>query len=616
MIEERLAQGYRPRDLAILVRSNDDADPVPARAQRAAACRIASRGNRGLYAREEVRLLVSFLRVLASPDDSVPVFHLAGGELYARAGARPPAPQPPRRAQEPPAARGAARAARGRGAGRRRRRDARGAPRASSPTSTTRPPTCPRHAHGRGPVPLPAGLGAPRPASRRSPARRRRRGSRTSRASSTTVKAYGDVAEHDRVPAFVAHLDLLREAGDDPAVAEADPDDDAVPVLTVHKAKGLEFPVVFLVGCVEQKFPLQRAARSAGAARRAAPGGADRRRPASAGGAAALLRGHDAGQGRAGPDLGRRLRHRARAQGLALRGGGARPALARARCRARARPLEALARHQPAPPEPRPSRSRRCPTARRCRSPSGRSTTTRPARSSTSTSTVCAVPLLVHHRVVYGSAVHKAVQAALPRRASRAARSPRTTSSRPSARPGCRRASSPASTRSSGCARARRRCGGSSARSATRPSRPTGGRAGVRVLRRTARACRAATTSWSSTRAGSPSSTSRRAPWTIPTRRRSARRRACSSTSTRSRTCARPGRLPDWVELRFLESGLSRRQAADGRGGGAHGGGRSARSRAQIRQREFEARPSYLACGQCAFRDICPHTARNPEAET
>ena len=33
-------------------------------------------------------------------------------------------------------------------------------------------------------------------------------------------------------------------------------------------------------------------------------------------------------------------------------------------------------------------------------------------------------------------------------------------------------------------------------------------------------------------------------------------------------------------------------------------------------RREFEAHPSYMACGQCAFRDICPHTARNPEAET
>jgi hypothetical protein len=34
----------------------------------------------------------------------------------------------------------------------------------------------------------------------------------------------------------------------------------------------------------------------------------------------------------------------------------------------------------------------------------------------------------------------------------------------------------------------------------------------------------------------------------------------------------------------------------------------------RIRRREFPAQPSYMACGQCAFRDICPHTARGPEA--
>ena len=225
------------------------------------------------------------------------------------------------------------------------------------------------------------------------------------------VKAYGDVAEHDRVPAFVTHLDLLREAGDDPAVAEADPDDDAVSVMTVHKAKGLEFPVVFLVGCVEQKFPVRRRP-----IRWSCPPTSSRRRRWAAtpppGGAAALLRGHDPGQGRAGPDLGGGLRHGPRPQGLAVRGGGARPARRRRRARARARPWRrwpATSRPRrkpsPAPESPLPGRTRRSPSR------SGRSTTTGPARSSTNTSTGCACRCSSHHRIVYGSAIHKAVQA-------------------------------------------------------------------------------------------------------------------------------------------------------------------------------------------------------------
>ena len=90
------------------------------------------------------------------------------------------------------------------------------------------------------------------------------------------MKAYGDVAEHDRVPAFVEHLDLLREAGDDPAVAEADLDEDAVHVLTVHKAKGLEFPHVFLVGCAEIEVPAAAARRRPRPARGPGAGGARR----------------------------------------------------------------------------------------------------------------------------------------------------------------------------------------------------------------------------------------------------------------------------------------------------------------------------------------------------
>jgi DNA helicase II / ATP-dependent DNA helicase PcrA len=71
------------------------------------------------------------------------------------------------------------------------------------------------------------------------------------------VSRYTEVAVADRAPAFADHLDLLIEAGDDPQAADPDPDRDAVRVLTVHRAKGLEFPVVFAVNLVAQKFPLQ-----------------------------------------------------------------------------------------------------------------------------------------------------------------------------------------------------------------------------------------------------------------------------------------------------------------------------------------------------------------------
>jgi DNA helicase-2/ATP-dependent DNA helicase PcrA len=54
----------------------------------------------------------------------------------------------------------------------------------------------------------------------------------------------------------VNYLDLLIEAGDDPETAGQDLDADAVNVLTIHKAKGLEFRVVFLVNLVNGRFPV------------------------------------------------------------------------------------------------------------------------------------------------------------------------------------------------------------------------------------------------------------------------------------------------------------------------------------------------------------------------
>jgi len=69
------------------------------------------------------------------------------------------------------------------------------------------------------------------------------------------IKGFSDLAENDSLRSFARYLDLLAEVGDNPATSEADLDEDAVSVLTVHKAKGLEFGTVFLVGLVEDRFP-------------------------------------------------------------------------------------------------------------------------------------------------------------------------------------------------------------------------------------------------------------------------------------------------------------------------------------------------------------------------
>jgi DNA helicase-2/ATP-dependent DNA helicase PcrA len=65
----------------------------------------------------------------------------------------------------------------------------------------------------------------------------------------------GNVLHENRVYSFVSHLDMLIKAGDNPPVAQADYDSDSVNILTIHKAKGLEFRVVFMVGLVSGIFP-------------------------------------------------------------------------------------------------------------------------------------------------------------------------------------------------------------------------------------------------------------------------------------------------------------------------------------------------------------------------
>jgi len=67
--------------------------------------------------------------------------------------------------------------------------------------------------------------------------------------------AFGGRAKVHTVSQFVDYLEAIRGAGDDPATVEFDPQLDAVNVMTVHAAKGLEFPVVFMVSLTADRFP-------------------------------------------------------------------------------------------------------------------------------------------------------------------------------------------------------------------------------------------------------------------------------------------------------------------------------------------------------------------------
>lgn len=57
---------------------------------------------------------------------------------------------------------------------------------------------------------------------------------------------------------FLDNLELILEVGDSISTSDIDPDIDAVNILTVHSAKGLEWPVVFIVNAVADRFPTRR----------------------------------------------------------------------------------------------------------------------------------------------------------------------------------------------------------------------------------------------------------------------------------------------------------------------------------------------------------------------
>ncbi|HCR35556.1 hypothetical protein A2130_02600 [Candidatus Woesebacteria bacterium GWC2_33_12] len=70
------------------------------------------------------------------------------------------------------------------------------------------------------------------------------------------IKSFEESNKDLSVFALVDYIDLLTEVGESPNVTDGDwQENNTINILTVHSSKGLEFPVVFLVNLVSERFP-------------------------------------------------------------------------------------------------------------------------------------------------------------------------------------------------------------------------------------------------------------------------------------------------------------------------------------------------------------------------
>jgi len=251
-ISGKAGEGIRFRDMAILVRRNADADPF-LRSLNMKGIPFRFSGSRGLYSREEVKILVAFLRTVTDFDDSRSLFYLALSEVY---GVEPyDLTVLANHAQKKHSTlhdvfkmvdQGKFTSALSTDAKEKVRRivrDLRSFIRYAG-------------SHNAGQV-LYAFLeqtGYLKNLVEKGDLEAELK-IKNIRLFFEKVRRFSQVADNDSVYAFARHLDLLQQVGDNPATAEAELEEDAVNVLTVHKAKGLEFQVVFMVSLIADRFP-------------------------------------------------------------------------------------------------------------------------------------------------------------------------------------------------------------------------------------------------------------------------------------------------------------------------------------------------------------------------
>ena len=252
IIQEKVKAGCRYGDIAILVRRNADADPF-LRALNIKEIPFRFSGSRGLYSQEEVKILISFIRALTDFEESKSLFNLALSEIYQ-----------------------------------------------TDPYDLT---IISNYAHkknfplhkvfkeiyeGKCPVEISAAtekgikrifddllffvqLGSSQNAGRvlysflertgylkslvENPSLQKEMKIKNIRIFFDKVKNFSELSADDSIHSFAQHLDLLQEVGDNPATAEAELEEEAVHVITVHKAKGLEFFTVFIVSLIADRFP-------------------------------------------------------------------------------------------------------------------------------------------------------------------------------------------------------------------------------------------------------------------------------------------------------------------------------------------------------------------------